>query len=118
MRQNRRRKEHVGIVSCLTRSGTASITSCLRLNIVVGDVWGDSQVSIFHELARQRSVELSGHLMPDVICALRFPKYAVASVVGFLKARVPYVARQFSGKQRNFNGELLGERICCFDRWF
>lgn len=39
------------------------------------------------------------------------PKYAVASVVGFLKGKSAIaIARQFSGKQRNFNGENFWAR--------
>ena len=36
------------------------------------------------------------------------PKYSVAEVVGYLKGKSAIaVARQFGGKQKNFNGEKL-----------
>ena len=47
---------------------------------------------IFHALARQKECQIrEGHLMPDHVhmCIAIPPKYPVASVVGFLKGRVP-----------------------------
>jgi putative transposase len=39
------------------------------------------------------------------------PKYSVAEVVGYLKGKSAIaVARQFGGRQRNFNGENLWAR--------
>jgi putative transposase len=39
------------------------------------------------------------------------PKYAVAEVVGYIKGKSAIaVARQFGGRQRNFNGERLWAR--------
>ena len=39
------------------------------------------------------------------------PKYSAAEVVGYLKGKSAIsVARQFSGRQRNFNGENLWAR--------
>ena len=39
------------------------------------------------------------------------PKHSVASVVGYMKGKSAIaVARQFGGKQRNFNGESLWAR--------
>ena len=69
---------------------------------------------IFHELARQKECRIvEGHLMPDHVhmCIEIPPKYSVASVVGFLKGKSAIaIARQFSGKQRNFNGENFWAR--------
>ncbi len=69
---------------------------------------------IFHELARQKECRIvEGHLMPDHghMCIEIPPKYSVASVVGFLKGKSAIaIARQFSGKQRNFNGENFWAR--------
>ncbi|MGB8702461.1 MAG: IS200/IS605 family transposase [Thermosynechococcaceae cyanobacterium] len=69
---------------------------------------------IFHELARQKECRIiEGHLMPDHVhmCIEIPPKYAVASVVGFLKGKSAIaIARQFSGKQRNFSGENFWAR--------
>jgi putative transposase len=46
--------------------------------------------SIFHELARQKECRMiEGHWLPDHVhmCIEITPKYAVASVVGFLKGK-------------------------------
>jgi putative transposase len=46
---------------------------------------------IFHELARQKECRIvEGHLMPDHMhmCIEIPPKYAVASIIGFLKGVV------------------------------
>ena len=39
------------------------------------------------------------------------PKYAVSEIVGYIKGKSAIaVARQFSGRKRNFNGESLWAR--------
>ena len=72
---------------------------------------------IFHELARRRGTEIvEGHLMRDHvhICLSIPPKYSVAQVVGYLKGKSAIaIARQFRGKQRNFNGEHFWARGYC-----
>jgi len=69
---------------------------------------------IFHELARQKECRIiEGHLLPDHVhmCIEIPPKYAVASVVGFLKGKSAIaIARQFKGRQRNFQGENFWAR--------
>ena len=69
---------------------------------------------LFHELAAQRNCKiLEGHMVQDhVHMLIRIPpKYSVAEVVGYIKGRSAMsVARQFSGRQRNFNGENLWAR--------
>jgi putative transposase len=64
---------------------------------------------IFHALATQKDCKIvGGYLMPDHVRMLIEipPKIAVSSVVGFLKGKSAIVmAREFGGKQRNFNGE-------------
>ncbi len=64
---------------------------------------------VLHELAGQRrSVILEGHMVQDhVHMLLRIPpKYSVAEVIGYIKGKSAIaVARQFGGRQRNFNGE-------------
>jgi putative transposase len=66
---------------------------------------------VFHELARQKECRIvEGHLLPDHVhmCIEIPPKYAVSSIIGFLKGKSAIaIARQFKGKQRNFNGECL-----------
>ena len=47
-------------------------------------------IDIFHALARQKECQiLEGHLMSDHVhmCIAIPPKYAVASVIGFLKSK-------------------------------
>jgi len=69
---------------------------------------------VFHELASQRGSKiLEGHMLPDhVHMLIRIPpKYSIAEVVGYIKGKSAIaVARQFSGRQRNFNGERLWAR--------
>jgi len=69
---------------------------------------------IFHALARQKECQiLEGHLMPDHVhvCIAIPPKYAVASVIGFLKGKSAIaISRQLCGKERNFTGEHLWAR--------
>ena len=70
--------------------------------------------SVFHELAQlKESKILEGHMMPDHVhmCIAIPPKYSVAQVIGYIKGKSAIaVARQFSGKKRNFNGESLWAR--------
>ena len=69
---------------------------------------------VFHDLARQRHSEiLEGHMVQDhVHMLIRIPpKYSVAEVIGYLKGKSAIaVARQFSGRQKNFNGENFWAR--------
>src|SRR3990167_10596295 len=64
---------------------------------------------IFHALARQKeSTIVEGHVMPDHVHMMIEipPKFAVSSVIGFLKGKSAIaIARQFSGKEKNFTGE-------------
>ncbi|HKC11853.1 MAG TPA: IS200/IS605 family transposase [Vicinamibacteria bacterium] len=64
---------------------------------------------ILRQLAAQKAgVEiLEGHLMPDHVHMLLSvpPKYAVASVIGYLKGKSAiWIFREFEGKRRNFGG--------------
>ena len=69
---------------------------------------------IFHALAKQKECEIiKGHIMPDHIHMLISipPKHAVSSIIGFMKGKSAIaIARQFSGKQRNFAGEHFWAR--------
>ncbi len=69
---------------------------------------------MFHELARQKECRIvEGHLLADHVnmCIEISPKFAVASVVGFLKGKSAIaIAREFRGKQRNFSGEHFWAR--------
>ena len=60
--------------------------------------------------SRRNARYWKGHLLPDHVhmCIAIPPKHPVASVIGFLKGKSAIaVARQFSGKERNFTGEHL-----------
>jgi putative transposase len=69
---------------------------------------------VFHELAGQRRSQiLEGHRVQDhVHMLIRIPpKYSVAEVIGYIKGKSAIaVARQFGGRQRNFNGEQFWAR--------
>ena len=69
---------------------------------------------IFRELAKHReSVVVEGHLMPDHvhICLSIPPKYAVSSVVGYIKGKSAIsIARKFGGRTKNFTGEAFWAR--------
>ena len=69
---------------------------------------------IFHELARRKECKIvEGYLMRDHvhICISIPPKYSVSHVVGYLKGKCAIeIARNFKGKQRNFNGEHFWAR--------
>jgi putative transposase len=69
---------------------------------------------VFHELAAQRDSKIEeGHMVQDhVHMLIRIPpKYSVAEVIVYIKGKSAIaVARQFGGRQRNFNGERLWAR--------
>ena len=69
---------------------------------------------LFHELSSQRGCKiLEGHMVQDHVHMLITipPKYSVAEVVGYIKGKSAIsVARQFGGRQRNFNGEKFWAR--------
>ena len=69
---------------------------------------------VFRELARQKECEIiKGSMVQDHVHMLISipPKYSVAQVVGYIKGKSAIaVARQFNGRQRNFNGERLWAR--------
>ena len=64
---------------------------------------------VFRELAGQKGCKIEeGHMVSDHVHMLIKipPKYPVSSVVGYIKGKSAIaVARQFSGRKRNFNGE-------------
>ncbi len=69
---------------------------------------------VLHELARQKECHIiEGNMPRDHIhmCISIPPKYAVSSIIGFLKGKSAIaIARQFSGKKRNFTGENFWAR--------
>ena len=80
-------------------------------------LFGDIRIElgkIFHELAKQKECEITqGNMRLDHVhmCIKIPPKYAVSSVVGFLKGKSAIaIARKFQGKQRNFTGSHFWAR--------
>jgi putative transposase len=69
---------------------------------------------VFHELARQRGCQIvEGYIAIDHVhmCLSIPPKYSVSEVVGYMKGKSAIaVARQFSGREKNFNGECFWAR--------
>ena len=69
--------------------------------------------AIFHYLAPQKECQiLEGHLMPDhvhIVISIP-PKYAVSSVILFLKGKSAIAVAHLQGKERNFTGEHLCAR--------
>ena len=69
---------------------------------------------VLRELARHKESEiLEGRMLLDHVHMLIAipPKYAVASVIGFLKGKSAIaIAREVCGKERNFTGEHLWAR--------
>ena len=69
---------------------------------------------IFHALARQKECRIiEGHICTDHVhmCIEVPPKYAVASIIGFMKGKSAIaIARKFSGKEKNFQGEHFWAR--------
>jgi len=70
--------------------------------------------AVFHGLAEQRESRIEeGHIMPDHVHMLIQipPKYAVSSVVGYIKGKSAiYVARHFLKRTRNYEGQSLWAR--------
>ena len=69
---------------------------------------------VFRTLAEQRQCRiLEGHLMPDHVHMLISipPKYAVSSVVGFLKGKSAiHLGRVYGERRRNFVGQSFWAR--------
>ena len=69
--------------------------------------------AILHELARQKECQIiEGHVMPDHVhmCILIPPKFAVASVIGFLNGKSAIAVVRLQGKERNFTGKHFWAR--------
>ena len=69
---------------------------------------------VFRRLAEQKESRIEeGHLMPDHVHMLIAipPKYAVASVIGFIKGKSAiHIARTFGERKRNFVGQHFWAR--------
>ena len=68
----------------------------------------------FRELAVQKDCQIiKGNMVQDHVHMLIAipPKYSVAEIIGYIKGKSAIaIARQFSGRQRNFNGEQFWAR--------
>ncbi len=68
----------------------------------------------FHELALQKDCKIiSGNMVQDHVHMYISipPKYSIAEIVGYIKGKSAIaVAREFSGRKRNFNGEAFWAR--------
>jgi putative transposase len=68
---------------------------------------------VFHALAKQKECNIiQGHLIKDHVHMLIEipPKFAVSSIIGFLKGKSAIAVARSLGKQRNFNGENFWAR--------
>ena len=69
---------------------------------------------VFRQLAQRKECEiLEGHLMPDHVHMLIVipPKYAVSSVVGYIKGKSAiHIARTYGERKRNFAGQHFWAR--------
>ena len=69
---------------------------------------------IFRRLARQKECEIEeGNLVVDHVHMMISipPKYSVSQVVGYIKGKSAIqIARQFSGRRRNFTGQHFWAR--------
>ena len=69
---------------------------------------------VFHELATQKECKIvEGHMVQDHVHMVIDipPKHSVAQIIGYVKGKSAIsVARQFGGRQRNFNGEKFWAR--------
>jgi putative transposase len=69
---------------------------------------------IFRRLARQKECEIEeGHLVADHVHMMISipPKHSVSQVVGYIKGKSAIqIAREFSGRRRNFTGQHFWAR--------
>jgi len=68
---------------------------------------------IFHDLAKQKECSIvGGNLCADHVHMILMvpPKYAVSSVIGFLKGKSAMAVARFHGKEKNFTGEHMWAR--------
>ena len=78
-----------------------------RKNVIYGKIRTEL-ARIFHELAKQKESQITeGNLSKDHVhmCIEIPPKYAVSSVLGFLKGKSAIaIARTIQGRDRNYTG--------------
>lgn len=75
--------------------------------------------STLKDLALQKEYKIEeGHLMSDhAHLLISIPlKYSVSQVVGFIKGKSAIsIARTYMGRRKNFTGQILGQRLLCFN---
>src|SRR6516162_6435271 len=76
---------------------------------------------VFHDLARRRECRIEeGHLMPDHVHMLVSipPKYSVAEVIGFRRAKARFGSRRISSERRRTSpGTSSGRADISSRRW-
>ena len=68
---------------------------------------------IFHELAKQKECTIiEGNLQSDHVhmCIMIPPKFAVSSIIGFIKGKSAIAIARLQGRKRNFDGESFWAR--------
>jgi len=83
-----------------------------RKSIIYGKIRTDL-AKILHELAKQKESQITeGNLSPDHVhmCIEIPPKYAVASVIGFLKGKSAIAIARMQGRDRNYTGAHFWSR--------
>jgi putative transposase len=77
-----------------------------RKGVIYGKIREELK-KIFHELAKQKESRITeGKLSKDHVhmCIEIPPKYAVSSVIGFLKGKSAIAIARMQGKDRNYTG--------------
>ena len=77
-----------------------------RKHVIYGQIRKEL-VKIFHELAKQKDSRITeGALSKDHVhmCIEIPPKYAVASIIGFLKGKSAIAIARMRGRDRNYTG--------------
>ena len=84
-----------------------------RRKVIYGEIRKQLK-EIFHDLARQKECRIvEGHMMRDHVhmCIQIPPKYAVASVIGFIKGKSAIaIARRVQERDKNFTGQHFWAR--------
>ncbi len=67
---------------------------------------------VFHDLARQKESRIEeGHMLEDHVHMLVSvpPKYAVSSVIGYIKGKSAiHIAREYQGEEKNLGESISG----------
>jgi putative transposase len=83
-----------------------------RKNVIYGKIRTEL-AKILHDLAKQKESKITeGNLSKDHVhmCIEIPPKYAVASVIGFMKGKSAIAIARMGGKDRNYTGAHFWSR--------